>query len=256
MSEHTAGRAAADEGGGSLLDHALGYARAGLAVLPLAPRGKVPVTEHGKGDATTDPQVIERWWQRDPLRNIGICPQPGVAVLDVDPRNGGSLEALGMLPETWTARTGGGGWHVWFRCAGAVRGRLVDADGVDIKTHSGYVVAPPSVHPSRDRYRWLNRAPIAMLPEHLRERVRVPAAVRPAGRVSARSASSGAGLVRAVAEAQPGQRNSVLFWAASCAWREGGDAAVLDALTDAGVAVGLSLLEIERTLASAERRTL
>ncbi|KZM70823.1 hypothetical protein AWN90_40445 [Nocardia terpenica] len=175
-------------------------------------------------------------------------------VLDVDPRNGGSVEALGTIPETWTARTGGGGWHVWFRCAGTARGRLAEASGVDIKTHSGYVVAPPSMHPSGNRYRWINDAPIAGLPVHLRERVCAPIVLPFSRRASARSAGSASGLVRAVAEAQPGQRNSVLFWAASRAYSEGASTAVLEAITDAAARVGLSQMEIERTLRSAERR--
>ncbi|WP_433657552.1 bifunctional DNA primase/polymerase [Nocardia sp. CA-128927] len=239
--------------GGEMMAHALAYARAGLAVLPLAPAGKVPVVEHGKDDATTDPEVIRAWWERNPLCNIGIRPLVGRVVLDVDPRSGGSLEALGELPDTWMAATGGGGWHVWFRCTGRMRGRLDGVAGVDIKTHTGYVVAAPSVHPSGIRYRWLNRAPVAVLPMHLRDKVRLPAR-RADGFGRVRTASGGAGLVNVVASAQEGNRNQALFWAACRAYDSGGDPNVLQELMFAAMRVGLPDSEIEATLQSAQRR--
>ncbi|WP_433577538.1 bifunctional DNA primase/polymerase [Nocardia brasiliensis] len=233
-----------------LIDHALAYARAGLGVLPLAARGKAPVTEHGKDDATTDPDVIRAWWDRNPLCNIGIRPQPGVVVLDVDPRSDGSLEALGAIPPTWTAATGGGGWHVWFRHSGKARGRLDGVAGVDIKTNTGYLVAPPSVHPSGGVYRWVNRARVARLPDHLRARVSpAPVRLRPHSRTVA---ASGAGLAAFVAQAQPGGRNHALYWAACRAYAEGADTAVLDALADAARSIGLGHNEIESTMRSAQ----
>ena len=51
-----------------------------------------------------------------------------------------------------TARTATGGTHIWLRYDGRpVGGRL--GPGVDIKTHSGYVVVPPSVTPN-GQYSW------------------------------------------------------------------------------------------------------
>lgn len=233
------------------MDHALAYARAGLAVLPLAPRGKVPVTEHGKDDASTDPEQIRAWWARTPFYNVGVRPPAGVVVLDVDPRSGGSVEALGETPETWTAATGGGGCHLWFRCGGKVRGKLEGARGVDIKAATGYVVAPPSVHPSGSRYRWANRARIAPLPAHLRGRVCVPVVLP--FRSYQRHGGSGEGLVRIVRQAAPGQRNNILFWAACRAYAEGGDPAVLEALATTAEEIGLSRHEVDQTMRSAQR---
>ncbi|WP_194816806.1 bifunctional DNA primase/polymerase [Nocardia sp. XZ_19_385] len=239
--------------GAALLDHALAYARVGLAVLPLTPQGKAPASAHGKDDATTDPAQIRAWWLRNSHCNIGIRPYTGVVVLDVDPRSGGSLDALGQIPETWTAATGGGGWHLWFRCGGKVRGKLDGTPGVDIKTHTGYLVAPPSVHPTGTGYEWTNRAPIAALPSHLDTRVRVPAVLPFPAAPFSRHRGSVAGLVNAVQKAAEGQRNQVLFWAASRVCNEGGNPAALRAISDAAEGCGLSRTEIERTIRSAQR---
>jgi hypothetical protein len=132
--------------------HASAYARAGIPVLPLIPGQKHPATSHGKDDATTDLEKIERWWTRRPQCNIGVRPQHGLVVLDVDVQHGGPafmaalLDRYGPLPSTWMARTGQGGQHIWLRCGGPFRGKL--GPGVDVKSHSGYLVAPPSIHPT------------------------------------------------------------------------------------------------------------
>lgn len=234
--------------------HALAYARAGLPVLPLTERGKVPVTPRGKDDATTDPVQVAAWWPEGSRRNIGVRPPVGFVVLDVDPRSGGTMESLGVLPYTWIAETGGGGWHCWFRYAGKVRGKVDGLPGVDIKTHTGYLVVPPSQHPSGAHYQWLTEHPAAELPAHLVSAVAVPAARTRSSGVIPRSGGV-AGLVASVSAAPEGNRNAVLFWAACRVFeRHDGDAPALAELVDAARVAGLSDIEIERTLRSAERQ--
>ena len=155
----------------TLAETAAEYARRGIAVLALHPARKEPAGEvcpHGNDDATTDTDQVRAWWEHNPDYNIGIRPPPGYIVLDVDPRNGGGLDQLGAVPPTSIAKTGGGGWHLWFHYRGAVRGNL-DGDrssGVDIKSNSGYLVAPPSIHDvTGNRYRWISTGPIAPLPK-------------------------------------------------------------------------------------------
>lgn len=71
----------------SLGQAALAYARVGVAVFPVEPRGKRPLTVHGFQDATTSAERIRGWWKRWPQANIGL-PCQHWWVLDVDPRMG------------------------------------------------------------------------------------------------------------------------------------------------------------------------
>jgi len=244
-----------------LMSHALAYARVGLDVLPLTPGGKTPLgrlVPHGKDEATHDAEQVRDWWAQCPDANIAIRPAPGVVVVDVDPRDGGAsaLVALtrphGGLSPTWAAWTGGGGLHAWFRAPGPYKRKL--CRGVDLKGHDGYVVAPPSLHPSGTRYVWANDLPIADAPAWLVALMRKPVApLRPALGVLGGVASARAddALVGVVARARFGGRNDALHWAGCRAAERGSPPALVAKLRGAGLDVGLPADEIERTLASA-----
>lgn len=230
---------------------AVSYAAGGLAVLPLHTIrngrctcnrdcgkniGKHPLIAHGKDAATSDPEQVAEWTARWPWCNWGIRPPVGVIVLDVDPRNHGDTALLalteqhGKLPETLTARTGGGGLHFWLNYAGHTRGKL--CPGVDVKTNSGYLVAPPSLHASGRRYEWWVGAPTARAPRWVRRLLApAPAPVIP------RQTTGGQidPLVRYI-EADPGgELNNRLYWSC-CRAHESGLAVA--PLVAAAVALG------------------
>jgi hypothetical protein len=146
-----------------VLKYALALACRDLAIFPCAPRGKVPVTANGCLDATTDSAVIERWWQQYPEANIGIATgaRSHIFVVDIDGIDAEAeltkLEARhGALPATVEALTGDGrhvyfAWPDWAVIPNSV-GKL--GPGLDVRGKGGYVLAPPSVHPSGRRYCW------------------------------------------------------------------------------------------------------
>ena len=148
---------------GALHAAARKYAELGMPVFPLQPRGKEPVTASGCLQATTDSAVIDRWWNAAPDMNVAIATggASGVFVVDVDDEIGEATireleRANGALPPTVESLTGRGR-HIWFRLGehDPVRnsaGRI--GSGVDIRANGGYVVAPPSVHPSGRKYEW------------------------------------------------------------------------------------------------------
>lgn len=153
--------------------------------------GKHPAIASWNAEATSDPEVISRWWQENPDYNVGVyCRASGFLVIDIDPRSGGDdsflkLEerAEGALPPTVEAITG-----VYTVKGKAVRGRHLiykcdpnekfignfkkeGLDGIDVK-HNGYILLSPSRHFSGITYDWKpGHAPwereIAEAPEEL-----------------------------------------------------------------------------------------
>ena len=161
------------------LDAALEYARGGMAVFPghsvvtdgrctcgrakCSSPGKHPRIREWQQKASTNELRIREWWKRWPEANICIATgqASGVVVLDVDPRHHGdrSLQEFesvhGSLPSTPVCRTGGGGCHFYFLAPnGAFPNKANVLPGLDIRGDGGYVVAPPSLHVSGERYQW------------------------------------------------------------------------------------------------------
>lgn len=154
---------------GAILESALEYAEAGLAVFPVKRSDKSPYTSHGLKEASKDADTIRRWWKQFPDANIGIaCGEAsgGLLVVDVDikpseNKHGDeylkSWEALhGDFPQTVCAKTGSGGLHIYLKAKNLDQYKnTVDAiPGVDIRGDGAYVVAPPSVYADGRTYEW------------------------------------------------------------------------------------------------------
>lgn len=242
------------------LTDALELAHAGWQILPL--NGKVPRTAHGVKDATSDPERITAWW-RDGVHNIGARVPSRLIVLDVDPQNGGSWQALETLsrvpmPETLTVHSGrgtGGEHRYYLHPGGAVSARRLPA-GIDVKTDRGYCVMPPSLHPATGRpYRWETRPPVP-LPVEVVTLLRPPAPPRPAPDRSrnADAPTRALYLARYVERLPEGQRNAGLFWAACRAVEDAHPQATFDLLEAAAMVAGLDEVEASRTIASARRQ--
>jgi hypothetical protein len=145
-------------------EFAMCYREAGYRVLPLARGGKKPhqVLDVAGGyggvhQASTDRQVLGRWWHTAPHANIGVATGGGLVVIDIDVKHGvngykslyDEISRLGLVfgqVHAPFAETPSGGMHIWMRWpwAGGVPSRLAILDGVDVKGDGGYVVVPPS----------------------------------------------------------------------------------------------------------------
>ena len=153
----------------ALIDYALQYAARGWHVFPLRPRSKLPLISAkagGRGfhDATTDKAQIETWWKACPQANIGTATgASGLVVLDADgPEGLAQLESVARqysgwpLPRTLAQRTGReGGLHLIYRGSG-VKSSQVKGEHLDVRGSTGYIVAPPSIHPSGAAYQWVD----------------------------------------------------------------------------------------------------
>jgi hypothetical protein len=278
----------------ALLDAALGYAARGIPVYPVhwprptpsgtslacsCPRGpacdrpaKHPLVLHGVKQATTDPDRIGGWWRRWPRANLGLATGVIFDALDIDgPAGLAALRQLAAAVGLWLpgplVRTGGGGWHAWFRPTGLGNRPPRDLAHVDWRGRGGAVLAPPSRHISGGSYRWVRTLDQAALPE-------VPAALRalldPDPPTTTRPAATAgpaalghpygrrvlAAELAALGQATSGHRNHTLNRCAFKVYRyvTSGlldDQEVTAAFTTAALAIGLNPAEVARTLASA-----
>lgn len=199
-----------------------------------------------------------------------------IVVLDADSR--AAWDALvdvcgGVIPRTVIANTAKGR-HVWFHHRGGqIRNTVrLGAVPLDVRGDGGYVVVPPSIHPSGKPYTWhrspLDAWPPASLPEGLLALLRPP---MPRGTEPVslpRRSLAGPSLPRAryaeaalrqecadVRTATPGTRNDTLNRAAfslarfvACGELRADD--VAHGLVYAARAAGLSEQEARRTVAS------
>lgn len=147
-----------------LLRTAQALARKGLAVFPCLEKQKQPATPRGCLDASKDPHMISHWWGINPAYNIAIATGgiSGIFVIDIDVEGADGELGLrqleiehGELPPTVEAITARGR-HLYFRMPDApVRNSASKiAAGIDVRGTGGYVLAPPSIHPSGKRYAW------------------------------------------------------------------------------------------------------
>ncbi|MFJ1995717.1 bifunctional DNA primase/polymerase [Streptomyces asiaticus] len=276
------------------LENALAAADRGYAVFPLS-RNKVPAIAspherghscrggcgqpgHGVHDATTLSADVRRLFDHAPrAAGYGVACGGDRRLIGLDLDRHGTADGCAELtrlaaehgftiPHTLTVCTPSDGYHLWFTAPeGATvpnsAGRV--GPGIDVRGTGGYLVGPGSVgtkgeyvlHPK------LGEAVVQPIPAALL-RLMLPARVTPVQRrasplLRTRDAAL-EGLVRVVAGAQEGQRNSRLYWAACKAWAHVADghmdaATAERALVEAAVSQGLAERDASRTVASARR---
>ena len=161
-----------------LLTTALEYQKAGLNLVPL--NGKVALVPWKK--LQTDPASegeLREWFDTfgDKLTGIGLITgiDENICVLDLEKDEDPSKFEL---PETPYARSGGGGWHYYFKVPDdydkgelpTINLRNRDIIG-ELRGDGAYITLPPSVHPVTSKeYEWiipLGQIPLAPIPDWL-----------------------------------------------------------------------------------------
>jgi putative DNA primase/helicase len=157
---------------------AVQYRRLGWNPIPIKERSKEPnliqLAPYLSRRATRDELKAWEW----PGVGVVTGPLSGVLVLDVDGEEGLAILEERGHPATPTARTGGGGLHLYFKHPETnIRTGIRVAPGLDVKAEGGYVVAPPSVGPTGKAYEWIispAEADLAEPPDWLLELLRRP----------------------------------------------------------------------------------
>jgi hypothetical protein len=149
------------DGFGTVYDYAMFYISNGLSVIPIKPRDKVPLIKW-ENYQREPPSIVEvRKWFDGTDNNIAIvCGKVSgnLVVVDFDDvelyeefLKGLDGELKDIVENTWLVKTGKG-YHVYLRVNSDKPIRTRRFGKIDIKGEEGYVVAPPSIHPSGKRY--------------------------------------------------------------------------------------------------------
>ena len=131
----------------NLAEAARQYASQGWHVFPCSARSKLPTAgTRGFHDATDSVDDVVAIWRERPTLNVSVAlGASGLLAVDIETSE---HEWLERLPETWTQRTPGGGWHFLYRQPAGTPipsvplGQL--AGDVEIKGDGGYVLLAPS----------------------------------------------------------------------------------------------------------------
>jgi hypothetical protein len=134
---------------GEMQAWALWCARRGFRVFRLKPGDRTPAFKGWQGEATSDEAQIQRLWNGTDY-NVGVATGNGLAVVDVDVKNGklgeDTFRGLGFPDDTFVVRTPSGGRHVYYRVSDDVRNSVQAlGPGVDVRGVGGYVVGPGSL---------------------------------------------------------------------------------------------------------------
>lgn len=207
------------------------WAQKGYRVWPITPgTNGAPVDNiKWKTESTTDPNIIEKWWEKHPDANIGIV-LDGVVVVDLDIDKKKGVDGLEDMvrhehdhswPLTFTVRTPSGGMHWYYRLPKGFKarnralGKLEGFPGIEAKvTH---ITAPPSVR-ADGVYSVKARRKYADAPPWLLEHIKRPEYLkrkRPMRKAPSRSGAYGRAslekeLGKLRAEYAPGARDRVV----------------------------------------------
>lgn len=154
------------------LDIAKEYVGFGWSILPVKPDEKRPYMsnwlqyQHSRASDS----MIEGWFTR--LSGAGIGAVTGkisnMVVLDVESWCTTPIEEiLKKYPTQMVARSGSGGWHLYYQYplgVSKVSNRVGIFNGADLRADGGFIVLPPTIHPNGNRYEWVQRGPLGTFP--------------------------------------------------------------------------------------------
>jgi hypothetical protein len=161
---------------GKVADAALKYLDFGFSVIPLG-LDKRPMLSSWRSFQKRHPleSQVRSWFEQWPDAGVGIVTGwlSRLVVVDLDSDKAVEHVRKQMKRYPPTVKTGKG-WHLYYRYPAEKEIRnSVNADiGLDIRGDGGYVVAPPSIHPSGRKYEWsttrhLWNTQMPVLPEFL-----------------------------------------------------------------------------------------
>ena len=141
------------------------YIDSGWSILPVKPDEKRPYMTNWLQYTRTRPgkQLVNNWFNNLSGAGVGLVTGKisGVVVLDVENWCPTPVdELLKKYPTNMIARSGGGGVHLFYsypQNVGRITNRVGIFEGADLRADGGFLVLPPTLHPSGNRYEWIKR---------------------------------------------------------------------------------------------------
>lgn len=127
------------------------------SIIPVEPKTKKPLVaweKYQREFATV--ADLEHWFGGKTWEQVGLGVVTGrlsnIVVVDIDDTTGNQYGYSSPL----AARTGRGGLHLYYRWDRIVGNKVkMFGNPVDLRGDGGFIVLPPSVHPSGNRYQWV-----------------------------------------------------------------------------------------------------
>lgn len=148
------------------------YVDNGWSVLPVKPEEKRPYMtnwlQYTRTRATK--HTVENWFRS--LSNAGIGVVTGkvsnMVVLDIESDCPYPIEdLLRKYPTQMYSRTGSGGYHLFYQYptnVSRVANRVGIFERADLRADGGFIVLPPTIHPSGSRYEWIKKGALGAFP--------------------------------------------------------------------------------------------
>jgi hypothetical protein len=156
-------------------DLILGYVNSGWSILPVKPEEKRPYMtnwlQYMKSRAPL--KTVENWFNSLTGAGVGVVTGKisNIIVLDVESYCQTPIEELlKMYPTHLIARSGSGGWHLYYQYpqgVSKVANRVGIFEGADLRADGGFIVLPPTRHPSGNLYSWVEQGMPGVFPKAL-----------------------------------------------------------------------------------------
>lgn len=203
------------------------YIDNGWSILPVRPGEKRPYMtnwlQYMHQRASAD--QVNSWFSNLSAAGVGLVTGKisNVVVLDVECDCPIPIEELlKRYPTQMISRTGSGGYHLFYQYpngAGRISNRVRLFEGADLRADGGFIVLPPSMHRSGNRYEWLKQGQMGVFPKALLDMQSSP-----------KSQQGEAWIVDALHGVSEGGRNDTCARLAGYFFKKGINADIVEAL--------------------------
>ena len=157
------------------LSCALDYLDKGICILPVRPMEKRPYMSNWHKYITNKPthDDLKSWFGSLSGAGVGAVTGAisGFVVLDIDNRFQGDVEEIiKQYPTDMISKSGSGGYHLFYRYpqgSERIQNAVNLLDGIDLRADGGFIVLPPTIHPTGNAYQWIKQGIMGEFPKEL-----------------------------------------------------------------------------------------